>query len=130
MVGHLVGNLQVFGPPELINTYAHFLQSKPLMVWGVRLGLLVVVGLHITTAVQLSRGEQGGPAGRLLRAATAYGSTWQSRYMLVSGVVIAAFILYHLAHFTVLPVLASTAWAISPNSRPSCTARPCRMCTR
>jgi succinate dehydrogenase / fumarate reductase cytochrome b subunit len=32
----------------------------------------------------------------------AYGSTWQSRYMLGTGSVIAAFILYHLAHFTVL----------------------------
>ena len=32
----------------------------------------------------------------------AYGSTWQSRYMLGSGIVIAAFIVYHLAHFTAL----------------------------
>jgi hypothetical protein len=54
VIGHLEGNLQVFGPPELINTYAHFLQSKPLLVWGARIGLLVVVALHITTAVQLS----------------------------------------------------------------------------
>ena len=54
VVAHLVGNLQVFGPPELINSYAHFLQSKPLMVWGARIGLLVLVGLHVTTAVQLS----------------------------------------------------------------------------
>ena len=33
LIGHLVGNLQVFGPPELINGYAHFLKSKPAMVW-------------------------------------------------------------------------------------------------
>lgn len=101
VVGHLVGNLQVFGAPELINTYAHFLQSKPLMVWGARLGLLVLVGLHITTAVQLSRANQEArPVA--YAGGTAYGSTWQSRYMLGSGLVIAAFILYHLAHFTAL----------------------------
>ena len=43
LIGHLVGNLQIFGPPELINQYAHFLHSKPLMVWGARLGLLAIV---------------------------------------------------------------------------------------
>ncbi|MFO1512301.1 MAG: succinate dehydrogenase cytochrome b subunit [Verrucomicrobiota bacterium] len=99
VVGHLVGNLQVFGPPELITTYAHFLQSKPLMVWGARLGLLVLVALHITTAIQLSAANKAArPVG--YAGGEAYGSTWQSRYMLMSGIVILAFILYHLAHFT------------------------------
>lgn len=105
VVGHLIGNLQVFGPPELINTYAHFLQSKPLMVWGARLGLLVLVALHVTTAVQLSLANKAArPVG--YAGGDAYGSTWQSRYMLMSGLVIAAFIVYHLAHFTVrLPAI-------------------------
>ena len=101
VIGHLLGNLQVFGPPELINTYAHFLKSKPLLLWGARLGLLVMVGLHIASAVTLSamnRAARPEPyAGK-----SAYGSTAQSRYMLVSGLVILAFVLYHLAHFTVM----------------------------
>lgn len=105
VVGHLVGNLQVFGPPELINNYAHFLQSKPLLVWGARLGLLVIVTLHIITAVQLSAANKAArPVGYV--GGDAYGSTWQSRYMLMSGIVILFFILYHLAHFTVrLPAI-------------------------
>lgn len=101
VIGHLVGNLQVFGPPELINNYAHFLQSKPAMVWGSRLGLLAIVGLHIWSAVQLSVANRAArPVG--YHDSEPYGSTWQSRYMLVSGLVIAAFIVYHLAHFTAL----------------------------
>ena len=100
VIGHLVGNLQVFGPPELINNYAHFLQSKPLLVWGARLGLLVIVALHITTAIQLSAENKAArPVG--YAGGDSYGSTWQSRYMLMSGIVILAFIVYHLAHFTV-----------------------------
>jgi len=100
VVGHLVGNLQVFGPPELINNYAHFLQSKPLMVWGARIGLLVIIALHVTTAVQLTVANKAArPIG--YSGGEAYGSTWQSRYMLMSGLVIMAFIIYHLAHFTV-----------------------------
>jgi len=101
VVGHLIGNLQVFGPPELINTYAHFLKSKPGLLWGARLGLLMMVGLHIAAAVTLSAANQAARpepyAGK-----SAYGSTVQSRYMLVSGLVIAAFVIYHLAHFTAL----------------------------
>lgn len=101
VIGHLVGNLQVFGPPELINHYAHFLQSKPMLVWGARLSLLVIIGLHITTALQLTVANKAArPVG--YSGGEAYGSSWQSRYMLMSGLVIAAFIVYHLAHFTAL----------------------------
>jgi succinate dehydrogenase / fumarate reductase cytochrome b subunit len=101
VVGHMAGNLQVFGPPELINTYAHFLKTKPLMVWGARLGLLALVGLHVATAVQLSLANKAArPVG--YAGGEAYGSTWQSRCMLGSGLVILAFIVYHLAHFTAL----------------------------
>lgn len=101
VIGHLIGNLQIFGPPELINQYAHFLHSKPLLVWSARLGLLVIVGLHISTAAHLlAENKRARPVGYAVPAA--YGSTWQSRYTLVSGLVILAFIVYHLAHFTVL----------------------------
>ena len=101
VIGHLLGNLQVFGPPEMINRYAHFLKSTPELLWGARLGLLVMVALHIASAVTLSAlNKEARPepyAGK-----SAYGSTTQSRYMLVSGLVILAFVVYHLAHFTAL----------------------------
>jgi succinate dehydrogenase / fumarate reductase cytochrome b subunit len=101
VVGHLVGNLQVFGPPDLINTYAHFLQSKPGLVWSARLGLLVIVVLHIVSASHLSAMNR---RARPVAYATpqGWGSPWYSRYMLMSGIVIFAFIVYHLAHFTAL----------------------------
>ena len=101
VIGHLLGNLQVFGPPELINTYAHFLQSKPSLVWGARLGLLACVTLHIAAAVTLAAlNKKARPEG--YAGGSAYGSSAQSRYMLVSGLVILAFVVYHLAHFTAL----------------------------
>jgi succinate dehydrogenase / fumarate reductase cytochrome b subunit len=101
VIGHLIGNLQVFGPPELINTYAHFLKSKPGLVWGARLGLLACVALHIAAAVTLAAlNKEARPEG--YAGGSAYGSTAQSRYMLVSGLVILAFVVYHLAHFTAL----------------------------
>jgi succinate dehydrogenase / fumarate reductase cytochrome b subunit len=101
VVGHLLGNLQVFGPPDLINGYAHFLKSKPGLLWGARLGLLAMVAVHIASAVTLARMNR---AARPEPYATpgAYGATWASRYMLLSGLVIVAFVLYHLAHFTAM----------------------------
>lgn len=101
VIGHLLGNLQVFGAPDLINTYAHFLKSKPGLLWGARLGLLTCVALHIVSAVQLAAlNKEARPVG--YAGGSAYGSTASSRYMLVSGLVILAFVVYHLAHFTVL----------------------------
>ena len=101
VIGHLVGNLQVFGAPELINTYAHFLKSKPGLLWGARLGLLLCVGLHMAAAISLHmENKEARPEG--YARGTAYGSTRASRTMIVSGLVILAFALYHLAHFTAL----------------------------
>ena len=101
VVGHLLGNLQVFGSPELLNAYAHFLKSKPGLLWGARIGLLLCVALHVSAAVSLEVANKAarpdGYAGR-----TAYGSTRASRTMIASGLIIAAFVVYHLAHFTVL----------------------------
>ena len=34
VVGHLIGNLQVFGDPDRINGYAHFLQSLGPALWA------------------------------------------------------------------------------------------------
>jgi len=100
-VGHLIGNLQVFGPPEMINTYAHFLKTKPVLLWGARLGLLACVALHVAAAVTLTAANQTARPERYA-IPTAYGSTVRSRYMMVSGLVILAFVIYHLAHFTAL----------------------------
>lgn len=101
VIGHLIGNLQVFGPPELINGYAHFLKSKPLLLWGARLGLLVMVGLHIFTAFRITAENRAArPVGYAVQKD--HGATLAARTMIYSGLVILAFIIYHLAHFTVL----------------------------
>jgi succinate dehydrogenase / fumarate reductase cytochrome b subunit len=101
VVGHLLGNLQVFGPPELINRYGHFLKSKPALVWGARLGLLVCVVLHVAAAAALTAINRKARGAAYL-GGSSYGSTLVSRTMLFSGIVIFAFVLYHLAHFTAL----------------------------
>lgn len=102
LIGHLAGNLQIFGPPDLINSYAYFLKSKPGLVWGARLGLLAVVGIHIASAISLSAQSRAARPVPYAGAKAAYAAPLNSRTMLVSGLVILAFVIYHLAHFTAL----------------------------
>ena len=100
VVGHMLGNLQVFLGPETINEYGHFLQTKPELVWAARIGLLVMVFIHIWSAIKLSAENRAArPEG--YGEYKPVGSSYASRTMLVSGLVILAFIIYHLLHFTV-----------------------------
>lgn len=99
-IGHMVGNLQVFLGPNYINAYGNFLQSTPELLWSARLGLLVMVGLHIFAAVQVSAENKAArpvPYGQYRPV----GSSFASRTMLMSGLIVLAFIIYHLLHYTV-----------------------------
>jgi succinate dehydrogenase / fumarate reductase cytochrome b subunit len=100
VIGHLAGNLQIFLGPEAINRYGHFLQSNPELIWPARLFLLVMVGLHIWSASKLSvENKQARPVA--YAEYRPIGSTYASRTMLMSGLILLAFIIYHLLHFTV-----------------------------
>jgi succinate dehydrogenase / fumarate reductase, cytochrome b subunit len=99
VIAHMAGNLQIFLGRDAINAYAAFLKSKPGLLWSARAGLLILVALHITAAIQLvSENSDARPVkyeeGRPTAASLA------SRTIFVSGLVIFAFIIYHLLHFT------------------------------
>ncbi len=100
VVGHLLGNLQIFLGAEAINAYGHFLQSKPGLVWSARLGLLAVVGVHIWAAITLARENRAARPVQYAQWNPTVAS-YASRTMVMSGLIIAAFIVYHLLHFTV-----------------------------
>lgn len=100
VIGHLIGNLQIFSHPDKINGYADFLQSLGPLLWAARIILLIAAGIHIWAAISLTlenqraRGSQQYGVKKWIRASVS------SRYMRLSGFVVLAFILYHLAHFT------------------------------
>ncbi len=99
--GHLLGNLQIFGQPDQINGYAHFLQGLGPALWLVRLVLLAAAGVHVWAAVALTleskaaRGSEPYGVHKWLEATIA------SRTMRITGLVVFAFIVYHILHFTV-----------------------------
>jgi succinate dehydrogenase / fumarate reductase cytochrome b subunit len=99
VVGHLLGNLQIFEPPEKINHYAAFLRSVPNLLWTARITLLVSVILHIWSSWQLWLLQRAArPIGYVKKANL--NSTYASRTMLWSGPIILAFVIFHLLHLT------------------------------
>jgi succinate dehydrogenase / fumarate reductase cytochrome b subunit len=100
VIGHMLGNLQVFLGPNQINAYGNFLQTTPELLWSARIGLLVMVGLHIYAAFKLSAENKAArPVGYGEYKPVA--ASYASRTMLMSGLIVAAFIVYHLLHYTV-----------------------------
>jgi len=101
VIGHMIGNLQIFLGREAIDHYSVFLHEfvHGQGLWIARAGLLLAVVLHVWMAVLLTLSNWSArPVG--YREWQARESTYASRTMIWSGPLLALFILYHLAHLT------------------------------
>ncbi|MCG3149149.1 MAG: hypothetical protein PCFJNLEI_02608 [Verrucomicrobiae bacterium] len=103
VVMHMLGNLQVFLGPDAINKYAHFLKSTPELLWGARLGLLAMVTVHFCVGIALAI-ENMQARDQEYAVKRAVKATLASRTMVVSGLIVLSFIIYHLAHYTLLTI--------------------------
>ena len=113
LVLHMVGNLNsLFGPGDVeprIDWYAEWLRTfgEPLIpyegvVWVVRAILLGAIVVHIVGVVQLNaRNRAARPSGF---PAKRIGRSWESRLMMVSGLLLLAFIIFHILQFTTLTI--------------------------
>ena len=99
VVAHLGGNLCIFGGPDLLNSYAQHLEDWAPLLWVARVILLVLIALHITTAVQLTlENRRARPVPYQKKDNTR--TTYAARTMAMSGVIVLVYIVYHLLHFT------------------------------
>ena len=99
VLGHMLGNLQVFDGPARLNGYSAFLHGTGELLWLVRAVLLAAVILHIDAAVSLTRiAHAARPIGYAERRPQV--STLASRTMRWGGVLLAAFIVFHILHMT------------------------------
>ena len=99
ILGHLAGNLQVFISQQQFDEYAAMLKGNLALLWTVRTVLLFSVALHILVSVQLTvRNRAARPQAYETKENIA--SNYAQRTMWVSGPIVAAFVVYHLLHFT------------------------------
>jgi succinate dehydrogenase / fumarate reductase, cytochrome b subunit len=99
VIGHLLGNLQIFQGPEKLNHYAVTLRSLGPLLWFTRIVLLGSVILHIWSSAQLWMGHREARPVKYVKKAN-INSTYASRTMYWSGPIILAFVIYHLLNFT------------------------------
>lgn len=97
---HMIGNLQIFLGPEALNRYAHFLQSNLELLWPVRIFLLICLGIHVWTGIRLWWENRQARPIPYEGNPTPPGTTFASRTMIYSGLVIGLLLLYHLLHYT------------------------------
>jgi succinate dehydrogenase / fumarate reductase cytochrome b subunit len=99
VIGHMLGNLQMFEAPEHINAYGRFLHNLGELLWIERIGLLLAIALHIIATIQLAlRSKAARPIGYSRREAI--NSSYASRTMYWSGPIVLVFIIFHLLQFT------------------------------
>jgi succinate dehydrogenase / fumarate reductase cytochrome b subunit len=100
VIGHLLGNLQIFIGPDWINGYSEHLRELGPILWLIRIFLLVTVITHIYVTIQLAiENRRARPNAYIAKQYVK--ATFASRHMVMSGLIVLAFIIYHLAHFTV-----------------------------
>lgn len=106
VIGHMAGNLKAFLGPAEFNAYAEGLRDfgHPLLphmaaLWIARVVLLAAVGLHIWAAWETTR-QSRAARDVAYRKEESLSFSYASRTMRWGGVVIAAFVVYHILHFT------------------------------
>jgi succinate dehydrogenase / fumarate reductase cytochrome b subunit len=98
VIVHMAGHLQVYLGREPMNAYAELLKSRPGLLWTARGGLFVIAVLHIISALQLAAENRAARPEPYAEGKPI--ASLASRTILLSGLIIFAFIVYHLMHFT------------------------------
>jgi len=99
IIGHVLGNMSIFVGPEGINAYAVHLRDLGPLLWVVRLVMLVVFVVHVWLGIQLTmENKSARPVGYQQKKNLV--TTFAAQTMVISGLVLLAFVVYHVLHFT------------------------------
>lgn len=108
---HMVGHLQMFGGPALYNKYALFLQGLWEVKWPVRAGLIGLLALHVVLALGLvAKNRAARPIGYAVYRPMR--SSFAGRSMALTGIVVLAFLIFHIYHFTLTPTHPGDAYTM------------------
>ena len=117
LVVHLLGNTTLFAGSDALNIYAATLHRLGPLVWVTRLGLAVLLAAHVGFGVWLTlENRRARPEKYAVRNRRA--ATFASQTMIWSGLVLLAFIVLHLAHFTLRLLWPEASHVLDGAGRP------------
>ena len=117
VVGHMLGNLQIFLGKAALNDYAAALHGNAALLWGARVVLLGAIAIHVSTALRLNKKASDSRPVSYNGKGGWLGASYATRTMRQGGYILLAFIIYHLLHLTwgapVLPeaYMADADWS-------------------
>jgi len=129
VVVHMLGNLKIYTGEAHYNDYAVFLRTvgapalpPGALLWIARLVLLAAVGLHIVAATMVWQQSRRARSTRYCKHED-LSFSYASRTMRWGGVIVLAFVVYHLLHLTLgvahqdfAGAAHAQAWHAHPNA--------------
>jgi len=104
---HMVGNLKMFLGAEEFDAYAESLKTLlyPIVpengvLWAFRVGLIVMFGLHILSAYQLTRMNHRARPVKYQSPRDYIAANFAARTMRWSGIIIGLYLIFHLGDLT------------------------------
>ena len=99
VVGHMAGNLQMFKGQDAMHQYTLLLRTSMPLLYAVRAALLAAVLLHVISAYQLTmRARAARPHDYAMRRPQV--TTFAAKTIRWGGVILLAFLIYHILHMT------------------------------
>jgi succinate dehydrogenase / fumarate reductase cytochrome b subunit len=106
VVAHMIGNLHLYEGQLEVAEYAHSLRTigaglvpETAVLWVLRLGLISMFGLHIHSAITLSAMNRAANS-RYQAPRDFAAANFASRTTRITGIIIALFVVWHLADLT------------------------------
>jgi succinate dehydrogenase / fumarate reductase, cytochrome b subunit len=116
VIVHMLGNLQFFAGPHVINEYGTKLRHLPFGgLWIFRIVMLAAVLLHIVTTLILVK-ENRAAKGQGYEFKASVQAKLATRLMALSGIILLSYIVFHLLHFTTHSIdPAYATWKSGPD---------------
>ena len=99
VIAHMFGNFTIFGGAEGINAYAVHLRAVPPLLWVFRIVMAVAFLVHIWMGFSLYlENKAARPTDYAVKKNDR--TSFSARTMIWTGLLLGAFVIYHLLHFT------------------------------
>ena len=112
LAGHLAGNLTLYGGRDLFNSYAEHLHNLQPLVTAAEWGLLFFATVHVLTGLILFYQNFTARPDRYAMNKSGGGRSIGSRTMPYSGILLLAFVVFHLINFHFVDKTETTIYDI------------------